>query len=274
VRRHLPLVGLVDVTPGQALRVSALDGSSFLEVTDANLGPWAWTLDGLSLVYLTPLTPSVNDDSLVLASLCLRTVVSADGKLLKEPGGPQTPATCPPPTTLATVAGSGPQRLAVLPDGRILFASLAASLPAAADASLEGERLFLLSPWLRGKARPVPVPVDPALWSGTLQHFVLSPDGKMVALVDGGRDAVAVLELATGKFGVVSPDRGRKCRTLPAWRSNDELSFAALPDEKSERPEVMLLKLGQSARVISQTWDAGIVDAMLEKSESAPAPTE
>jgi hypothetical protein len=120
----------------------------------------------------------------------------------------------------------------------------------------------------------VPVPVDPALWSGTLQHFVVSPDGKKVALVDGGRDAVAVLELATGKFGIVALDRGRKCRTLPAWRSIDELSFVALPEEKSERPEVMLLKLGQPARVISKSWDADILNAMLEKPKDNPPPTE
>ena len=265
---------LVAFTAGKSLRVAALDGSATLEVTDANLGPCAWTPEGSSLVFLTPLTPPVDEVSLVVAKLCMRTVIGADGKLLKDPGNPQTRETCLAATDLATVAVSGPQRLAVLPDGRILFASLAATCPAAADASEEGEQLFLLYPWPGGKARPAPVPVDPALWPGTLQHFVLSPDGKKVALVDGGRDAVAVLELATGKFGIVALDRGRKCRTLPAWRSNDELSFAALPEEKSERPEVMLLKLGQPAWVISKSWDADILNAMLEKPKDNPPPTE
>jgi hypothetical protein len=265
---------LVAFTAGKSLRVTALDGSAFLEVTDANLGPCAWTPEGSSLVFLTPLTPPVDEVSLVVAKLCIRRVIGTDGKLLQNPGNEQTPATCPGATDLATVAVSGPQRLALLPDGRILFASLAATCPAAADASEEGEQLFLLYPWPGGKARPVPVPVDPALWSGTLQHFVVSPDGKKVALVDGGRDAVAVLELATGKFGIVALDRGRKCRTLPAWRSIDELSFVALPEEKSERPEVMLLKLGQPARVISKSWDADILNAMLEKPKDNPPPTE
>lgn len=265
---------LVAFTAGKTLRVAALDGSASLEVTDANLGPCAWMPEGSSLVYLTPLTPPVDEASLVVAKLCIRRVIGTDGKLLQNPGNAQTPATCPGATDLATVAVSGPQRLAVLPDGRILFASLAATCPAAPDASEEGEHLFLLYPWPGGKARPEWVPVDPTVWSGTLQHFVLSPDGKKVALVDGGRDAVAVLELATGKFGIVAPDCGRKCRTLPAWRSNDELSFAALPEEKSERPEVMLLKLGQPARVISKTWDADILNAMLEKPKDNPQPTE
>jgi hypothetical protein len=266
-----PTQQLVAFAAGKSLRVAALDGSATLEVTDANLGPCAWTPEGTSLVYLTPLMPPVDEFSLVVAKLCIRRVIGTDGKLLKDPGNGQTPDTCLGATDLATVAVSGPQRLAVLPDGRILFASLAATCPAAPDASEAGEQLFLLYPWLNGAGRPQPVPVDPAVWAGTLQHFVLSPDGKKVAVVDGARDAVAVLELATGKFGIVAPERGRKCRTLPAWRSNDELSFAAMPEETSARPEVMLLQLGQPGKIISGTWQAEILNAMLDKSESPPA---
>ena len=259
-----PKHDLVAFTAGKSLRVAAPGLPAPLEVTDANLGPCAWTPDGLSLVYLSPITP-VEDDSTVLAKLCLRTVAGADGKLLQDTGDLMVPETCPPATTLATVAVSGPQRLAVLPDGRILFASMATTFPAAELSSVE--RLFLLDPALGEKARPVPVPVDPAVWPGTLQHFVVSPDSKRVALVEGNRDAVAVIELATGKIEIVAPDRGRKCRSLPAWRSNDELSFAALPGDKSTRPEVMLRKPGQPARVISGTWSDEIVNALMEESE-------
>jgi hypothetical protein len=263
----------VAFTAGKDLWIANLNKSAFLKVTDANLGPCAWTPDGRSLVYLTPLTPPTDDTGPVLAKLCHRTVAGGPySKLLKDTGDQQTSETCPAATTLATVAVSGPQRLAVLPYGQVLFTSKAATFPMAAATKEDAEQLFsLLLGWKEGATPPVRVKVDPALWSGTLQHFVASPDGKKVALVGDGSDAVAVLDLATGTLGMVAPPRGRKCRTLPAWRSNDELSFAALPEEKSARPEVMLLKLGQPARAISGTWPAEIVQPLLEAND-APAP--
>lgn len=252
-----PEYPLVAFTAGKTLRVVALDGSALLEVADSALGPCAWSPDGLSLVHLVPTTPlpQAGEDDLMLAELRQNAVVDAAGNLLER---------CPLPTTLAAVAVAGPQRLAVLPDGRILFASMATTLPATPDSMAKGEQLFLLDPALGIQARPVPVVVDPAGWSGSFQYFVLSPDGKMVAVVDGGSDAVALLELATGKVEIVAPDRGHKCRTLPAWRYHNELSFVAFPNENSERPEVMHLTPGQPMRVLSGTWEANIVNPLLE----------
>ena len=134
---------------------------------------------------------------------------------------------------MAATACSGAQRLAVLPDGAIFFASLPSATPAVPATA----RLFLIDP-ARGKdARPVAVPADPRSLPGTLPLFAVPPDGKRVALVDGSKDAVAVPELATGKVDAVFPDLGWKCRTLPAWRSIDQLAFAALlPFPRPHRP--------------------------------------
>lgn len=259
-----PKHGLVAFTSHNGLTAASLDGSSFLAVAERVTGTCAWSPDGCSLIHLVPAS-SGDTDNLALAELRTRTVADASGTLLKDTGDLMTPQTCPPATTLAATACAGAQRLAVLPDGRILFASVPLALPLATPAVPEIAGLFLIDPAQGKDARPVAVPADPQSLPGTLQFFAVSPDGKRVALVDGSKDAVAVLELATGKVESVSPDRGWKCRTLPAWRSNDELAFAALPDKRSDRPEVMLWTAGNPARALSETWEAGIVGALLEK---------
>jgi len=259
-----PKHGLVAFTSGQGLVAAALDGSSFLAVAERVTGTCVWSTDGLSLFHLVP-TSSGDTDELALAELRTRTVADASGTLLKDTGDLMTPQTCSPATTLAVTACSGVQRLAVLPDGRILFASVSLALPMATRSVPGIARLFLIDPAQGKDARPVAVPADPQSLPGTLQFFAVSPDGKRVALVDSSKDVVAVLELATGKVEVVSPDRGWKCRTLPAWRSNDELAFAALPDKRSDRPEVMVWTAGNPARPISETWEVGIVNTLLEK---------
>ena len=152
---------------------------------------------------------------------------------------------------MAVTACSGAQRLAVLPDGRILFASVPLALPLATPAVPGIARLFLIDPAQGKDARPVAVPADPQSLPGTLQFLAVPPDGKRVALVDGRKDAVAVLELATGKVDVVFPDLGWKCRTLPAWRSNDQLALAALPP--FPRPHLPHARRGPRRKLLEST---------------------
>ena len=95
---------------------------------------------------------------------------------------------------MPVTACSGAQRLAVLPDGRILFASVPVALPLATPAVPGIARLFLIDPAQGKDARPVAVPADPQSLPGTLQFLAVPPDGKHVALVDGRKDAVAVLD--------------------------------------------------------------------------------
>ncbi|MCZ7641160.1 MAG: hypothetical protein M5U12_36995 [Verrucomicrobia bacterium] len=106
--------------------------------------------------------------------------------------------------------------------------------------------------------------------------FAPSPDGQRVAVVEAGTDAVAVLELATGKVSLLSPaHEGWKSRLIPAWRNPHELSFAALPSATATRPELMLWRVDAPRRVLSEGWPGDVVKPWLEgpgtKAES-PAP--
>ena len=76
---------------------------------------------------------------------------------------------------------------------------------------------------------------------------------------------VAVLDVATGALEVVSPKRGWKSTTLPAWRGAGELYFAALPDPSSTRPELLRWREGASPQVVSQGWPTEATDVLLHK---------
>ena len=141
---------------------------------------------------------------------------------------------------------------------------LPATFPATEQTMPAAAKLFLIEPVSGEKPKVVPVPVAPEALPSAPQFFALSPDGRKAAVVEPGSDAVAVLDLATGKVEVVSPDHGKKCRTLPAWRSITELTFATWSEE-TQRPEVMTMTLGESARKLSGTWPEEAVSGLLEK---------
>jgi hypothetical protein len=122
-------------------------------------------------------------------------------------------------------AGASP-RLAVLPDGRLLFASVPITLPARTASIHPGAQFCLLDP-AQPDTKPLAVEIEEGSLPDDLSVFALSPDGQLVAVVEGGTDAVAVLEWATGKVKVISPAHdGWKSRMIPAWRNSRELSFA------------------------------------------------
>ena len=266
-----PQNGLLAFDTEAGLRVMDLEGVSSLEIAPTGALAYAWTPDGTAVVRLEAATatarhsfldPASNSsDAPQLAQLVLRTVVDASGKLLPKA---TDQSSGPSDQSLAVAMVSGPQRLAVLPDGRILFASLPAQFPATEQTMPAAAKLFLLDPAQGKEAKITPVPVAPEALPSTPQFFALSPDGRKVAVVEPSSDAVAVLDLATGKVEIVSPDHGKKCRTLPAWRSTTELTFATWSEE-TNRPEVMTQTLGEAARKISGTWEDEVVSGLLEK---------
>ena len=185
-----------------------------------------------------------------------RTVVSGSGELL--PGAPQA-------ETLA------------------MAAFVAALLPGCASCRMDafcsprcrsrfrrgqplsiGAQFFLLDP-----AKPDMAPVAVAIKEGSLPDdlsaFAASPDGRFVAVVEGGTDVVAVLELATGKVKIVSPSHADgKSRMIPAWRNHRELTFAALPTATAARPELILWQADAPERTLSKDWPDNVVRPWLE----------
>ena len=91
---------------------------------------------------------------------------------------------------------------------------------------------------------------------------------------------VTVLTLATGTVQTVQkhedPDREehRKLRTVPVWRSDDELCFlipAKGPKGEQRRPEFVLWSAGQT-RSLSKDWPDELLSPLMPESESTPLP--
>jgi hypothetical protein len=238
-------------TGSGALKAMTLEGQNPLVVVGEDVSYAVWSADGRALYHIDL------GKSDKVGEIRSRTVVGDNGKLL--PGGSQA-------KTLAMAAfgpGTAP-RLAVLPDGRLLFASVPIALPAREAAINPGAQLFLLDP-AKPDAAPVPVAVKEGSLPDDLNAFAASPDGRFVAVVEGGTDTVAVLELATGKANIISPPHtGWKSRMIPAWRNPRELSFAALPAATAARPELILWQAGALERILSKTWPDNVVKPWLE----------
>jgi hypothetical protein len=249
-------------TGAGALKVLPLGAGSPVTVADEAVVTAVWSADGRSLIHV------VMEESETVGEIRSRPVLDERGELL---------TTTPPTETLALAAfgaGASP-RLAALPDGRLLFASVPVTLPARAGSIHPGARFFLLDP-AAPEASLVAVPIREGSLPDDLSVFALSPDGQRVAMVEAGTDAVAVLELETGKVSILSPaHEGWKSRLIPAWRSPQELSFAALPSPTAPRPELMLWRADSPRNRFSDGWPDNVVQPWLEgpgASSETPAP--
>lgn len=232
------------------LMVCTLDGKQRLDVGSTNNTAFDWTADGRSLVFAAP----VSDEDGVLQQIRKATVVPDSGGLAEKVE----------PVNMAVAIMTDPPRLCALPDGRVLFASQPAILPAASEGFNLDPRLFAVS--ADGKAVSA-IPTAPGDLPTNLSFFVASPDGKRIAVVESDTDAVAVVELATGKTDIVSPaHRQWHCRTLPAWKSASELTFAGL-SSPTGNPQWMLWTQGGGVKSISEKWPADATRDWLEKKE-------
>lgn len=83
------------------------------------------------------------------------------------------------------------------------------------------------------------------------------------AVVESDSDALVVVNLDTGGMDLVSaPHPFWKCRTLPSWRNDTELTFAALDD--SGKIQWMLHKTKGDFKNLSKTWPERATEAWLE----------
>lgn len=102
-----------------------------------------------------------------------------------------------------------------------------------------------------------------------LGYFAPSPDGRRLAVVESGTDAVAVIDLESGKSKLVSPPHpGWKSRLMPSWRNADEFSFAT-GDEATGRVRWMSWKNGET-RDLSENWPEQITKGWMESKNTTP----
>ncbi len=240
----------------EALKVLSLDGKASRTVAEEKVASAAWSGDGRSLFYV------VMAESDMLGEICTQRVLKENGELLEAAAAAKTET-----LALGVFTGGASPRLAVLPDGRLLFASMAMTVPARADSVPANAQFFLLDP-SRSNAAPVALAIREGSLPADLSTFAVNPNGHFVAVAESGTDAVAVLELATGKVQIISPAHpGWKCRIVPTWRNARELTFAALPSSSATRPELQLWQ-GGSTRTLSKAWPDAVVKPWLEAPEA------
>lgn len=249
------------------LQAATLDGSSRLEISTETSAVFDWTTDGRSLVYSAS---AVGKDSTLVQRIQRVEVLKADGSLrVPRADKDDNPDELKGPVNLAMALMPASPRVVALPDGRVLFASQPATFPTPGEGLELAPLLFTAT--ADGKT-VVPVPTAPGDIPANLGYFVASPDGKRVAVVESDTDAVAVVEIENGKTEIVSPAHaGWQCRTLPAWKSSTELTFAAL---KNGSPKWMLWKQGEGVRGISDKWPAEATKAWLEEKKKEQQPAE
>jgi hypothetical protein len=241
---------------GGSLELAPLGGSTNrLIVAEKVVGEYDWTPDGRTLVYAVHTGEKWESGGPVRIER--RTVLGSKSEL--DTNNPAEP--------LAIDVATFAPRIRCLRDGRILFAGNQQSLPSSAAASQEA-RLYILDPAQGTNAVPVTIPSPAGALPQDLAAFAPSPDGRQIAIVESGSDAVAVLDVATGAVEVVSPKHGWKSTVLPAWRNGNELYFGALPQASSSRPELLRWSKGSAPQVVSKSWSDEAAGMLLKKSNN------
>jgi hypothetical protein len=209
-----------------------------------------WTPDGRSLVFLS----SISQGNGGLVEIERRRILDDEGQLGDSLPGSEDDGGL----AFAVVAFS--PRLAVLPNGDILFASHPAPLPAAAGEIGENPRLYRL-PAAGGS--PIAIPAAEGALPMDLGYFAPSPDGRRLLVVESGTDAVALFDLESGKSELVSkPNTGWKTRAMPSWRNAEQFTFAAA-DPESKRVRWMLWREGKTTE-LSAGWPDTITKGWME----------
>ncbi|MBP7747387.1 MAG: hypothetical protein KA383_14815 [Phycisphaerae bacterium] len=252
-----------------ALFVVALDGGTPQLVADHAAAYPDWSADSRYIVYAATNTPGDDDDkNLRLGVVARRQVCGAGGTPLAE---------LPDPEELAGIVFQNWVRVRCLRDGRVLFATLEVHMPCVSADMPQRAGLFAVDPGRQpGVTRLTARAADDTL-PDALMLFELSPDQRHVA-VPGGDGRIAIFTVATGDiWAVLGEGEVDQLRTVPAWRSNNELCCAVVPGPKGEkqRAEIALLKLDFDARqverrIISTTWPQEVVTEFLQDKDSAP----
>ncbi len=219
-----------------------------------------FSADGQNVVYIQA---AGTDDGkpLVVGRLAIRQVADANGTILAE---------LPDAKDLATLVFDNASATRCLADGRILFSSGDANIPATFDDTQGPKSLFVYNPGRPAKVTRI-VPADSKTQLPVALLFELSPDQRQVSVA--GNDAnVCVLTLADGQVTWVQQEgREDKLKMLPSWRKPGELCFLIPPNKETikneDRCEVALWSAGKIT-VISKAWP----DSVMENLNFAPSP--
>lgn len=221
--RPSPTAPVLAFLRDDTLTLAPLEGEGGRAVVAERVtGHYDWTPDGRSLVFAVRSGKTWDATGMNLAHIQRREALDPDGEIL--PGRDEL---------LAVSLFTFLPRVRSLPDGRVLFAGVSASLPAGPDPT-GGAGFHIVSPPAGAAPKLTPVPSEAGALPSDLSGFSVSPDGRRVAVAEAGSDAVAVLDLETGRLEVVAPRLGSKSRTLPSWRPNGELYYAARDTERAD----------------------------------------
>jgi hypothetical protein len=250
-----------------ALAIVASHGGASVPVEEGTAQA-AWTLDGQALVYQKTEVPfAALEKQAQLGTLTRRKVRDAAGIV---------PPKLADPENLAGILFSNEQnRVACLPDGRILFAGTRLRLPAVEDT--RERTLFALRPGATPVIERVVADAAQAKLPGRIDRFTVSPDGRRVAL-PGGNGEVAVLSLETGDvteiaatvadYNESSKYENSASRPAPTWRTADELCYivpAGHAASSERRAEAVLQPLGGEPRAISRGWSDALTNGFLPR---------
>ena len=254
-----------------SLEVMPLDGGGSLVIRQKVSAAYDWMPDGRTLVFAEP----ADGEGSKLQGIHFAIAVQESGAIMKPAQESQAdgstrqvegPDRFAGATLAATVLMVNRPRLESLPDGRVLLACQPVAFPLIHTDAEITPRLFLLSADRKSIA---PVPTGERDLPADLDSFVASPDGRHIAVIESATDAVAVVEIATGKTEIISPAHPPwECETVPAWRSASELTFAGLHGS-TLTPGLMLWSAGGGTRCLSETWPTGSADDWLKKRQSA-----
>jgi hypothetical protein len=210
-----------------------------------------WTPDGRGLVYGTRRArASDGGDSVQLGSVAQRQVRGESGELLKELAAPQD---------LVGVVFWSQMKIRCLADGCVLFAAMEVTLPSTSKDMPQRASLFSIDPGRRATvARVVPRESEARLPDGVgVGNFEVSPDGRRVAVSGSEHGNVSVLVLATGEVEAVVTETDCELKSVPAWRTSQELSCFVPPKSKwgsPDRYELVLWAGPEKVRCLSCGW--------------------
>jgi hypothetical protein len=229
----------------------------------------AWTPEGTTLVYQKTTVPFATlETQAQLGTLTWRAVRGASGAIL---------APLPDAEDLAGILFAHEHnRVACLPDGRVLFVSCELSLPAVETA--RELTLFALRPGATRTIERVFADAARSRLPDRIDRFVVSPDGLHVAL-PGAAGEACVLSLTTGDVTPIQSAavanykdsaKYENSATVPAltWRNATELCHLVPPGDaagSARRAEVVLHPLGGAPRAISRGWSDAMTNGFLPR---------
>jgi|694.fasta_scaffold68626_5 hypothetical protein len=231
-----------------SLMVLDLEGEQRIQVADNVCSNPVWLADGVSLAYVT--AGSGDAGPAAVKTLERKTLVVDGPDTIKAGDGT---------AVMAGLFSTGVDgtRLAVLPGDRLLVPAVEMTLPLRPDdKSPPRARLFIIDAAVDSKALPLAVNAAADALPQALTTFAVSPDGTRAAVVEHGSDAVALVDLATGRVDAIAAATGvhTRCGTLPAWRNDRELLIQTRRPAWGARDTWAIWQQGKALRWLDDTW--------------------